>query len=198
MLVVVVQVGSVRMLVLDPVVLMWMTVRLGDGPGVRVAVVLVVHVQVLVLDRFVDVEVGVLLADEQRDPGCHQHRGQAFARGEALVQKRHGQQGPCERRGGEQGGLAGRAEDPHGLHVPDDGRPVAERADNQGGGHRARRGQPAPERQPEQQRTRSASQPFEAHQRDRVAERKPLGQVRVQRPCNAREHERSRPGSVQA
>jgi len=86
-LVVVVQVGSVRMLVLDPVVLMWMTVRLGDGPGVRVAVVLVVHVQVLVLDRFVDVEVSVLLADEQRDPGCHQRRGQARGLLGRLLQK---------------------------------------------------------------------------------------------------------------
>ena len=51
MLVVVVQVGGVRVLVLDALVPVEMAVRLGDGAAVLVPVVLVVEVQVLVFDR---------------------------------------------------------------------------------------------------------------------------------------------------
>ena len=60
-------------------------VRLGHGAGVIVAVVLVVDVQVLVLDGLVHVKVGVLVADEQRDPGGHQRGGGGVAQSEVLA-----------------------------------------------------------------------------------------------------------------
>ena len=80
----VVQVGRVRVGVAERLVAVRVGVRLGDGAGVVVAVVLVVDVEVLVLDGLMHVEVGVPVADEQRDPGGHQRGGGGVARGEAL------------------------------------------------------------------------------------------------------------------
>jgi hypothetical protein len=64
-------------------------VWLGDGFRVVVAVVLVVDVQVLVLDRFVEMDVLVPLPDEQRDAASHQRRGDALPQGEALPEEGH-------------------------------------------------------------------------------------------------------------
>ena len=66
MAVAVVQIGRVRMRVLDPVVHVRMAVRLDRARLVRVPMVLVMDVEVLGLDGLVHVRVRVLLAQQQQ------------------------------------------------------------------------------------------------------------------------------------
>src|SRR5205807_4501957 len=67
----VVHVGRVRVRVLDPFVRVRMAVRLNLTVLVRMPVVLVVDVQVLMLDRIVDVLMRVLLPEQEQDAAGH-------------------------------------------------------------------------------------------------------------------------------
>ena len=74
----VVNVGVVRVRVLQWFMAMWVTVRFNERVvgAVLMTMVLVVHMEVLVDQQPVKVFVVVPLADVQPDPECHQYGGQ--------------------------------------------------------------------------------------------------------------------------
>ena len=100
----VVEIGQVPMLVGDRLMTMDVRMRPLDGSFVRVAVVLVVDVHVLVLDRLVGVALRVLVADQEHDAGGRQKRGAALADAEPIPQERHRHRRPHEGRGRKEGG----------------------------------------------------------------------------------------------
>jgi hypothetical protein len=74
--------------------------------------------------------------------------------------------------------------------VPYDGRSVAQRADRERGNGGPRRRDRAARGEADEERTGSSEQPLQLHQRDGIAQRQPLRQVRVDRPGRARADER--------
>ncbi len=107
----VVDVADVRMRVREVVVVVQMGVGLGGGftGGVRMPVVLVVHVDVVVVERSMAVPVLVALPQDQRNSDHHRDPRGGVARVERLRQHQRRQQRADERRDGEHRGLARRA-----------------------------------------------------------------------------------------
>ena len=93
-----VHIRRVRVGVLDPFVRVRMAVRLDFTVLVRMPVVLVVDVQVLMLDRIVDVLMRVLLPEQEQDAAGHERRRDRVASGEVLAEKWNGQHRRRERR----------------------------------------------------------------------------------------------------
>ena len=129
----VVGVGDVRVLVRGRFVPVGVRVGLGDGPAVRVLVVLVVDVGVLVFERLVRVAVAVARAHQGEDAQGHQGACGEVARVERLVQQRDRGQRAHERRGGKERGLPGGAKRTLGAQVEDEAEPEAECAQEERG-----------------------------------------------------------------
>jgi hypothetical protein len=127
----VVRVRQVRVVVQERCVTMRMGVWLAHRLRVSVPVVLVMNVRMIVLDGRVHVLVGVPRLQHGCEPSCHQRAGDDVAQAEALSQERNGDERADERGGGEEGGLAGRA-DPAGRdEVERDACAVADGADGE-------------------------------------------------------------------
>lgn len=88
------EVGDVRVGVLDVLVAVPVGVALARPFGMGVLVVIVVAVLVLVLDGFVAMAVFVARAQRQRDPGGGERYGRCLEDGDALAQQGPGQERP--------------------------------------------------------------------------------------------------------
>jgi len=108
----VMDVRLVRVLVDQRFVPVEMRMRLRHGRIVPVLVVLVVDVEMLVLERFVHVLVGMLLGSEQRDARRHQDRCDELAQSRRFPENGPGEERADERSRGEDRGLARRAQVP--------------------------------------------------------------------------------------
>jgi hypothetical protein len=128
MVVSVVDVRQMRMVVMEPHVLVDVRVRLGHCSFVTVRVMLIVHVRVLVLGRFVNVRVRVARSHDDRCAERHQCSRDEMGSKWPLAEEGDGEYRPDERRRREVGGLARRTDGPHGEQEEDDARPVTDRS----------------------------------------------------------------------
>ena len=137
--VIVVDVGRVRVLVLDGARRVGMAVRLRPFPAlVGVLVVFVVDVHVRVRPRRVAVVMQVALLNQQPRGQCHERRRREQAGGQRLAEQDQAARGAEERRRRKLGAGARRAELAHREDEEDEARPVAHRAEGKTEGDRAR------------------------------------------------------------
>jgi hypothetical protein len=87
-MVAVVEVGGVRMRVLDRLVPVRVRVRLARGVlgSVRVPMMLVVHVKMIVREGLVRVEMGMLVTQQESEADQHQEQGAELPEPEALLE----------------------------------------------------------------------------------------------------------------
>jgi hypothetical protein len=78
-----------------------MTVRLRERFGMRVIVMLVVHVQMIMFQRFVHMQMAMPVSEEQKDSDRHTEAGEHIEFREALIQERNRNQSANEWCGGE-------------------------------------------------------------------------------------------------
>jgi hypothetical protein len=128
MVVPVVDVRQVRMVVMEPRVVVDVRVRLVHRSFVTVLVMLVMHVRVLVLGRLVNVRVRVARSHDERYAERHQCSRDELDRKRPLAEEGDGENRPDERRRREVGGLSRRPDGPDGEQEEDDARAVSDRS----------------------------------------------------------------------
>ncbi len=130
----VVGVAHVRVRMRELLVTVHVGVRLRrQSVGVRVLMVVVVHVPVVVDDDLVAMQVVVALPEQEGDAGRHQRTGNQFADADGLGQHQWRDERTDERGHREHRGLARRAQDAQRVRVEEDADPVAHRTERQRG-----------------------------------------------------------------
>ena len=163
--------------------------RLDHRPLMRVAVVLVVDMGVLMLQRLVGVEVRVARFDQDGHPHRHQRRGSSLQKARPVAEQRHRQRGPGERRDPEQRRLPRRSQRPLRAQVEQEAGPVAHRPQRQGARHRPRRAHPLAGSEPDRQIERAGEHGLDPQELYRIFQRKPRVEVVVDRPAEAGERD---------
>ena len=151
---------------------------------VLVLVVSIVRVHVLVLDRAVLMHVGMPFSQEQGHARCHAEHGSEIEPAESLVEDERRGERTYEGRGREVRGLTRGADEPKRIRVQDNRQAVAENAQEQGGGRDAWVRECATEADPEQEVEAARDKRFDADDRERITERKPLREIVVDRPSD--------------
>ena len=138
-----VRIRGVRMLVGQRNVPMRVGMRLGDRTLVRVLMMLVVDVEMLVLERRVDVQMAVAGAHQDDRAAHHEDPGQRGERSRPFPQDGNGERRSDERRGGEKSGLARGAKNTKRAHVQQKAQAVAQAAQGEGDRREARARRPS-------------------------------------------------------
>ena len=121
-----VDIGHMRVLVRQGLMLMWMRVRLRGHRLVLMAMVLVVHMSVIVLDRLMRVQVLVLGAQEEDDACRHDRHREKLPCADALAEESRRNQRTDEGTGREVRSLPSCAQQAERAHRADDAQAVAE------------------------------------------------------------------------
>lgn len=195
------RIGRVRMVVHQRHVSMTMTVGFTPrilGP-VFMSVVVIVHVEVLVVERFVRVGMAVSLAQQKRDAEPHSEHRDHIDPAQCLTEQSERRESAHERSRGEERCLARRPDEPQRVRIEQDAEPVAQATD-----HECRRDSStcrqsaASDPEADCRVRESCYERFHADDRKRIAQRQPLREVVVDRPASACRREQQDACTVRA